>query len=391
MFGAAIADPALWTVHQSMLHQSILGAQSTVGLQSVLGTQSVSATTIAAETVALLREVLPRLARITVFIALGVFLANLVVSFGLIRYIAGVAGYLTRPANLPDEVGTAILTTAASTTAGYATLAEYRESGLLDDRATIVAVMINTFFGFVQHVFTYYVPVLIPILGFHTGVLYVSIRAGISLGITVAGVAIGGVVLSSRNVDRSALAELETGHGTGRSDGGESETDGTADDCESDDAEGSPDSPRDRAREAARKTAGTLRRIVPRLAVVYTLVIALITHADVEALTGVAEPLTAALGLPGASVAIVAVYSLDTTAGAVAIAPLIGETFTPRTAVVTMLLGGIVSFAVSTFKRSIPFQFGIWGPEFGLKVIAVNTAMKLVFISVAIAGLLLAP
>jgi hypothetical protein len=372
VFGAAIVDPAFWTVHQS-----------------ALGLQIPPASAIAAETMALLREVIPRLARITVFIALGVFLANLVVSFGLIQYIAGVAGYLTRPANLPDEVGTAILTTAASTTAGYATLAEYRESGLLDDRATLVAVTINTFFGFVQHVFTYYVPVLIPILGFHTGVLYVSIRAGISLAITIAGVAIGGLVLSARNVDRSALADLETGHGDGEA------RDGKAEDAPESDAssaaDDSPDSSRDRAREAARKTAGTLRRIVPRLAVVYTLVIALITHVDVAALTGVAEPLTAAIGLPGASVAIVAVYSLDTTAGAVAIAPLIGEPFTPRTAVITMLLGGIVSFAVSTFKRSIPFQFGIWGPEFGLKVIAVNTAMKLVFITVAIAGLLLVP
>ncbi len=388
MFGAAIVDPVLWAVHQSMMsfQPTMTSFQPTMtSLQPpTLALQIPPTSAIAAETVALLREVIPRLTRITVFIALGVFVANLVVSFGLIQYIAGVAGYLTRPANLPDEVGTAILTTAASTTAGYATLAEYRESGLLDDRATIVAVMINTFFGFVQHVFTYYVPVLIPILGFHTGVLYVSIRAGISLAITIAGVAIGGLVLSSRNVDRSALADLETGHGDGEAgDVSESSAPPTDDD--------SPDSPRDRAREAARKTAGTLRRIVPRLAVVYTLVIALITHVDVAALTGVAEPLTAAIGLPGASVAIVAVYSLDTTAGAVAIAPLIGETFTPRTAVITMLLGGIVSFAVSTFKRSIPFQFGIWGPEFGLKVIAVNTAMKLVFITVAIAGLLLAP
>jgi len=53
-----------------------------------------------------------------------------------------------------------------------------------------------------------------------------------------------------------------------------------------------------------------------------------------------------------------------------------------------MLVGGIVSFAVTTFKRSIPFQYGIWGAEFGSKVIAVNVSLKVVFISVAIAVLL---
>jgi len=73
---------------------------------------------VAAELVALLTEVALRLARIAAFIAVGVFAANVAVAFGLIRYVAGLAGWLTRPANLPDEVGTAILTTAASTTAG---------------------------------------------------------------------------------------------------------------------------------------------------------------------------------------------------------------------------------------------------------------------------------
>ncbi len=55
----------------------------------------------------------------------------------------------------------------------------------------------------------------------------------------------------------------------------------------------------------------------------------------------------------------------------------------------TLLLGSIISFAVSTFKRSIPFQYGIWGPEFGTKVIAVNTALKIVFISLTVALLLI--
>jgi len=59
-------------------------------------------------------------------------------------------------------------------------------------------------------------------------------------------------------------------------------------------------------------------------------------------------------------------------------------------AVASLLIGGILSFAVSTFRRSIPFQYGVWGAEFGTKVIAVNTGLKLVFISFTVA-LLLAP
>ncbi|MFB6280438.1 MAG: nucleoside recognition protein [Haloferacaceae archaeon] len=313
---------------------------------------------------ALLADVLVRVVRIAAFVAGGVFLANVAVAMGAVERIAGLSGYLTGPANLPDEVGTAILTTAASTTAGYGMLAEFRESGALDDRATLVAVTINTFFGFVQHVFTYYVPVLIPILGVETGVLYVGTRAAIALGITLAGVLGGAVLLSPANVDRTATVETASAPDGGRP------------------------SLRAAAAEAWERTVPKLRRIVPRLAVVYAVVAVLVARLDLRALTAVADPLTAAVGLPGAAVPVIAVFAFDTTAGAATIAPLLGGTFTPRTAVATMLVGGIISFAVSTFKRSIPFQYGIWGPAFGSKVIAVNTALKVAFIGAALAVLL---
>jgi hypothetical protein len=341
-------------------------------------------------------EVLPRVARIAALVAVGVFVANLAVGFGLVEYVAGLSKYLTRPANLPDEVGTAILTTAASTTAGYGMLAEFRESGRLDDTATLVAVTINTFFGFVQHIFTFYAPVLIPILGLRVGLMYVGARAAISLGITLTGVLAGAVLLSGANAsgrrDPDAAGDDENAV---EADGGE-----TGDGPETGPAafDDGPDTTRGVVREAGEKTWPKLRRLVPRLAVVYFLVTALVeTNAAVwllERTTGVqtvAEvtgSMTALLGLPGAAVPVVAVFAFDTTVGAATIAPLIGEAFTPRTAVATMLVGGIVSFAVSTFKRSIPFQYGIWGARFGSKVVAVNTALKVLFISLALLVLL---
>ena len=329
--------------------------------------------------------VAPRVARISVLIGVGVFLANVAVGFGAVERIAAFSKYLTRPANLPDEVGTAIVTTAASTTAGYGMLADFRESGRLDDVETLIAVTMNTFFGFVQHIFTFYAPVLIPILGFETGVLYVGARAAIAAAITVVGVGAGAVLLSGRAASGGAT-EGTAGDDVDRP---ESAPDGgTAADEDAEVGADDPESPRAVLREAAGKTWPKLKRIVPRLAVVYVLVTLVVETQDLQSVTGVAEPLTALFGLPGASLPVIAVFAFDTTAGAATIAPMIGETFTPRTAVATMLLGGIVSFAVSTFKRSIPFQYGIWGPRFGSKVIVVNTALKIVFIAIALAALL---
>jgi len=329
----------------------------------------------------LLVDVLVRVASITVFIALGVGLASVAVEFGAVEYIAGFARPLTQPANLPPEVGTAILATTASPTAGYGMLAEYREAGLLDDRATLVAVTMNTFFGFAQHIFTFYAPVLIPILGLKVGLMYVGARALISLAITATGVLAGALLLSDRNVDTTVEADVDEA-AAAEADGGE---------------------PRDRRvklRAATESTVEKIRDIVPRLLIVYLVVATLVAYyeeivtvlfgsPDALGIAGAVAPVTGALGLPSAAIPTIAVFAVDTTNGAIFVAPLIENgTFTARAAVATMLVGGIVSFAVSTFKRSIPFQYGIWGREFGSKVIVVNTVLKVLFIAVALVVLL---
>ncbi len=327
------------------------------GRLAVLSVDSVSVIVNALVAVA------PRVARIAVFVSVSVYLANVAVAFGLVEKIAGLSRLLTGPANLPDEVGTAILTTTASTTAGYSMLADLWESDYLDDRATLIAVVMNTFFGFAQHVFTYYIPVLIPILGAHVGVLYVSLRALIALAITLVGILTGAVLLSERNVNTEVQLDPDA----------------------LDDEERTP---RERLRAAWDRTWPTLRRLVPRLVVIYTLVTVLVGQYDLTEITGSADPLVGVVGLPAAAVPVIAVYTFDTTSGAATIAPLLGDVFTPQQAVATLLLGGIISFAVSTFKRSIPFQYGIWGPEFGTKVIVVNTALKIVFITLTVVALL---
>lgn len=304
-------------------------------------------------------DVLPRVIQISVVISVAVYVANVAVAFGLVEKIASLSRLLTGPANLPDEVGTAILTTTASTTAGYAMLADLRESGYLDDTATLVAVVMNTFFGFTQHVFTYYIPVLIPILGLEVGVFYVGTRALIALSITVVGILAGAVLLSDRNFDASVQLDP-------------------------DELAAENQTPRQRLVSAWERTWPTLRRLIPRLVIIYTLVTLLVTQYDLAAITGSADPLAELVGLPAAAVPVIAVYTFDTTAGAATIAPMLGDIFTPRQAVATLLLGGIVSFAVSTFKRSIPFQYGIWGAAFGTKVIVVNTVLKIFFISISV-------
>jgi hypothetical protein len=337
-----------------------------------------------------LATVLPRVATIGLFIGVGVALADLLVSYGLIERVTGLSRRLTGPANLPDAAGTAIVTTAASTTAGYGMLAEYRDEGRMDDRATLVAVTINTFFGFVQHIPTFYAPVLIPILGLRVGLAYVASRALVALAITLTGVAAGALLLDPPARAAAAANGPSVAAESAEPDGGTTAAGAAAGPETATDA--SRETTRDHLVGAVRTGAEKVRAILPRLAVVYALVVLVTRFYDPSNLTSLAGPLTEATGLPGAAVPVIAVYAIDTTNGALVLAPLVRDgVFGVRAAVATMLIGGIVSFAVSTFKRSIPFQYGIWGAEFGSKVVVVNTALKVVWIGLAVALVLYAP
>ncbi|AAV47844.1 unknown [Haloarcula marismortui ATCC 43049] len=264
-------------------------------------------------------------------------------------------------------------------------LADFRESGALSDRATIIAVIINTFFGFAQHIITFYAPILIPILGFRVGVLYVATRGLIALAITLTGIAAGAVLLDASNVGRSGANTDPAPDG------------GTAGDA-ADVFDDRPETRRAAVRAAFDATTDKVRDILPRLAAIYAVVSLLLAYSDElltligsngASVTTAADGFAGLLGLPGAAIPVIAAYALDTTSGATVIAPLIRNgTFSARTAVATMLVGGIISFAVSTFKRSIPFQYGIWGREFGSKVIVVNTGLKIVWIALALVVLL---
>jgi len=297
--------------------------------------------------------------RIVPAIVVGVALANVAVELGLMRYVAAATRPVTRGANLPDEAGGAVLTCLASPAAGYSMLADYREKETLSDRQTLVAVVINTFPGATSHFFTYYVPVVLPILGMRAGVLYVGARLGIALAITVTGLVLGRVLLPRPEV----FAESRDGDDRSR---------------------------RERVREGLENSYGLLRRILVRIVVVYVAVSVLVSQGVLEEVTVYAEPLTSALGLRHEVAAVVATRVVDVTSSFVVAGSLISEgTLTEVQAVVALLLGSLLSVTVHTFKSSIPFQFSVWGSEFGTKVVALNLVLKLFYLSIFVSLLLL--
>lgn len=297
--------------------------------------------------------------RLVPAIVIGVALANVFVELGLMRYVSAATRPVTRGANLPDEAGGAVLTCLASPAAGYSMLADYREKGTLSDRQTLIAVVINTLPGSTSHMFTYYIPVVIPILGLEAGALYIGARLGISLFITLTGL-VAGRALLTRPASFVAEGERDTR------------------------------SRREKVQDGLKKSYSLLRKILVRIVVVYVLVSVLMSYGVLEDVTSMAEPVTGALGLSSSVAAVIATRLVDVTSSFVVAGSLMGEgSLGAVDAVVALLIGGLLSLTVHTFKSSIPFQFSIWGPGFGTRVVVLNLVLKLAFLGVFVSLILM--
>jgi len=101
-------------------------------------------------------------------------------------------------ANLPAACNTPFIIAFASAISADAMLQTLRENGILRDHEVILSSMLNSTANWVKETITYIIPVVIPILGFKVGLIYV---ATLWFGVlaTLAFVIVAGKFLNRRN------------------------------------------------------------------------------------------------------------------------------------------------------------------------------------------------
>lgn len=296
------------------------------------------------------------LVKVVPLLIIGVSLANVLGEFG----VAGRLGFLVRPlthrANLPDEAADAITTCIVSVHAGYAMLADYYKRGILGEAETLIATFMNTFFNVIHLTIIYYVPVVVPLVGVATATIYVGARLCIALAITLTAVLLGYVFLPRRTTYTRTSQE------------------------EDDDR-----SREERVKDGVRGAWGTIKKILPRLFIVYTLVALLVATGYLDQLSGVARPATSLSELPWEVAPIIATQILDPTSGFVLAGALLQENQLPAEIVAgALLLGNLLSLSVTYVKQSVPTRIAYFGTRMGLKVALYNLGLTLAFTAVAL-------
>jgi hypothetical protein len=206
----------------------------------------------------------------------------------------------------------------------------------------------NTFFHHIHHLFTYWVPVAIPLLGLRTGLMYVALRMTIGLAMTLSAVVIGRVFIKNRT---EILSNEKDHAGEGNS---------------------------VKMNHSLKGTKKTLKSILPRLYIVYILAVAFIATGYLEGIGKAAEPLAHVFGLPGEAITIIAIQLVDVTSGYVIAGALLQSgTLNSFQAVIALLLGTMITLSMTYAKHSLPTKIVFFGARLGTKVAVYNLVLNL--------------
>ncbi|MEA3325381.1 MAG: hypothetical protein U9Q37_09685 [Euryarchaeota archaeon] len=301
------------------------------------------------------------MAKIVPIIAIGILATNYAVNIGLIRKFDRLVHPISKRTNISGVSALSVVTCTFSVTAAYSMLSEELTARRISEREVIATTLISSFPGILSHLFTYFLPVVIPILGFTTGVIYISLRGFVALMKTCLGFVFARIWLGGNAIafspDRSSayhqVPEPDNGSASGNSSSAWNKS--------------------------VKTTYRMLKRIVPVMFITLFLVAFLMERGIFQEVSGIIDPVTDILGLESEVALVSATEILNTYSGLI----LAGSFFdtgalSAKGVLIALMFGNVISFSARFAKHSLPLHVSLFGPKLGSKIVAINGAATLV-------------
>ncbi|RZN34684.1 MAG: hypothetical protein EF813_09725 [Methanosarcinales archaeon] len=311
-------------------------------------------------------------AKIVPIIAIGIFVTSFAVNTGLMKKFGWLTSPLASIAKISTISAMSVVTCVFSTVAGYSMLVDGLKEKMISEREVIATTMISSFPSILSHLFTFFVPVVIPILGYTTGSIYVCIVGLISFLKSCIG------VLLARFWMKNGHFSPDTQPSGSDHPSGSTNPHGAR----------APDD-RSASKKSADSTYKLLKRIVPTMFITLFLVSVAFELNFFESFSVVIGPITRILGLEGEVALITAIAVVNSYAGIILAGSLLSEgAITTKSVLIALLLGNVVTLSARSAKHSLPLHVSLFGPRLGSKTVAINAAATFAIDALFIAVLL---
>ncbi len=316
------------------------------------------------------------LLELSLFIALGVLLAQVLEVSGVVGYLAIIAWPLTKLGKLNKETGPAFLMAFQSGAIANSMLVSSRSDGSIDPRQLYTSVFVVSCLSLFAHLPTYVLPIG-AVLGTRAtaaifSVRLVAIAAEIFLVLTVSRFIVQPWLRRRAQTGGSQVTPAQLA---------------------------AADESRRKAEARLTRRAGfwatvwnrsrrTMARLILYLVPSYALMATLEFTGFFRWLTATVPGLFGFSFLPAESTAIIPAQALSLYSGAVAAANFVDSgSITVEQAVITILVGSMVTAPVRTLKHALPTYLAVLGPRAGLVMAVSAQVLRVTFLAACTAGL----
>ncbi|MDO9574284.1 MAG: hypothetical protein Q7I94_04740 [Candidatus Contubernalis sp.] len=277
--------------------------------------------------------------RIFALIIPGMLFANILLEMGFFKKIMAPAGYFFgRFFHLPQEVTVPFVSSFGSAYSAGAMLINFRDQGLIDERQAFLSALTFYVPFHIKEMFTYYLPVALPLLGMVLGSIYLAVHTLCVIILVIIIIAVGRLTLPQVN------AEVQP---------------------QDDQQDRSKNSFSEIFKRSIVSSVTSVRRMVFTIPLTALVFFQLISLEVFDSLPFNVE----VLGLPTCSTACIAAYMTNAIIGLTSLAACFqGGDMTLIQAVKTMLWASILASPVFLLKYTGAYYIGVYGFRLGAKL-----------------------
>ena len=351
------------------------------------------------------------LLRAVILIVIGVILANILMESGVIERLTPLFLPFCHASRLPKECVISLLTCFFNPTAGKAMLAGFYQSRKVSEREALLTSVMSTFpIVAGESLFRVQAPLAVVLLGPFIGTAYILlnlfsalIQSGVAFflarmlheppaqphdqntqqkGKAVEGR--GAVVVQVQEAQRrlsvskgSAEAVALERSASGTANVNEENERKEAETMKEREASERKEERKERLKTALIKSLKTLKKVIPTLVIAFLIIDFLLISGGMEVISGIFEPVLRVFGLPGECITAIMADLIHFSAGYATVSALLqSEVINAKQAILTLLVGSILTITMIYMKHSFSMYVSLFG-KLGVKISIVNYSFSI--------------
>ncbi|MCS3901182.1 nucleoside recognition domain-containing protein [Methanococcus voltae] len=278
---------------------------------------------------------------ISITIVITVFIMNYLINAGLMKKISEYLNPFTKKLGINEILTYSMLVCFFDPTVGYSLLADGIKDNKVSEKEAIGTALANSFPSNASEILTYYIAVVVPLLGI-VGIYYTVIRLGISLFKTLVGL----IYLKKVSKPREDIFKFKK------------------------------IDRKKNVKTSFEKTFSLVKRIVPVMFITMFIVMVISEMGYLDNYNIFMEPFTEIMGI-SPSVGILVITNLANFSASLVLASefLQNGVLNGKEVLIGLLFANVISFSTKYARYSLPFNISIFGAKLGTKIVIISSIL----------------